>query len=175
MFGFVFGTACLAGLLYMLRRRRWYSRHHHGRWGWRGMLRGLFLRLDTSPGQEKVLVEAVEEVMQALEKLRPEGEATLKAVAQALRGESFDSTPLNELDARHEALIAELRRTLRAALSRVHEALDMRQRRELSEMLEHGAHWGSRAAWAYARHGGWGCRGHGGWGPGHGGCGWRSC
>ena len=48
-----------------------------------------------------------------------------------------------------------MRKTLRTALSRTHEALDAKQRRELADLLEHG--WGH----GY-RHYGYG-----------GGCGWR--
>ncbi|QRK08155.1 periplasmic heavy metal sensor [Archangium violaceum] len=157
MFGFFFGTACLAGLIYTLRRGRWHPRHAgRGRWSWRGRMRGLFEHLDTSPGQEKVIVQAADDLTEAFEKLRDELSATRAAVARSLRGETFDSAALSELDARHEELVANLRRTLRTSLSKIHEALDPRQRRELADMLEY--RWG----WGY------GPRGHGG------GCGgWR--
>ena len=49
MFGFLIGTACLVGLVAMIRRGRW--RHGYGRGfrrgGPRGFLNGLFSRLDT--------------------------------------------------------------------------------------------------------------------------------
>lgn len=154
MFGFFFGTACLAGLLYTLRRHRWGppGSGRHGR-SWRGRLRWLFERLETSPGQEKVLVEAADALTEAFARLRDEVGPTRTAMAQALRGEHFDTSSLKEANARHDALIEEVRRTMQASLSKVHEALDPKQRRELADMLEHG--------WGY----GW--RGH------RGGCGWR--
>jgi hypothetical protein len=161
MFGFIVGTACLAGLLYTLRRRHW---HHHGgpgRWSWRGRLRWVFERLDTSPGQEKVLVQAADELTEAFEKLRDERSATRAAIARSLRGETFDPAALRELDARHDELVDHLRKTLRVSLSKIHEALDPQQRRELADVLEHG--WG----YGYRRHGG-GC---GGWRGGYS----RSC
>ncbi|HYO52352.1 periplasmic heavy metal sensor [Archangium sp.] len=157
MFGFVFGTACLAGLIYTLRRGRWHPHRHGGpgRWSWRGRMRWLFERLDTSPGQEKVIVQAADELTEAFEKMRDEMSATRAAIARSLRGETFDAVTLRELDARHDELIDNLRKTLRASLSKTHEALDPKQRRELADLLEHG--WGS----GYRRYGhGVGC---GGW------------
>ena len=157
MFGFVFGTACLAGLIYTLRRGRWHPHRHGGpgRWSWRGRMRWLFERLDTSPGQEKVIVQAADELTEAFEKMRDEMSATRAAIARSLRGETFDAVTLRELDARHDELIDNLRKTLRASLSKIHEALDSKQRRELADLLEHG--WGS----GYRRYGhGVGC---GGW------------
>jgi len=166
MFGFLFGTACLAGLIFNLRRARWHrhhSRHGGGRWSWRGRMRWLFERLDTSPGQEKVMVQAADDLTEAFEKMRDEMSATRAAIARSLRGETFDSATLSELDAKHDELMANLRRTLRTSLSKIHEALDAKQRRELADMLEHG--WGH------------GYRGHGyGYGGGCGGWrGARSC
>jgi Spy/CpxP family protein refolding chaperone len=151
MFGFVLGTACLAGLLYTLRGgRRWH--HRHGPGGWRRRMRWLFERLDTSPSQEKLFVQAADELTEAFEKLRDEYGPTRAAIARTLRGESFDTAGLRELDARHDALVEDLRRRLRTSLSRLHEALEPRQRRELADLLEHG--------WGYGHR--------------HDSCGWRS-
>ena len=156
MFGFLFGTACLAGFLYNLRRGPWRHgrRGGPGRWSWRARLRWLFERLDTSPGQEKVIVQAADELTEAAEKLRGELGATRTAIAQSLRGEAFDAAALRELDARHDALIDELRKTLRGSLAKVHEAMDARQRRELADLIEHG--WGhGRRGYGYGCGGGW--------------------
>ena len=115
-------------------------------------MRWLFERLDTSPGQEKVFVKAADELTEAFEKLRDEARNTRAAIAQALRGEQFDAASLRELHEKHDALMAQLRETLRTAMSQVHESLDPRQRRELADLIEHGFGYGHR---------------------GHGGCGWR--
>jgi hypothetical protein len=159
MFGFIFGTACLAGLIFTLRRGRHW--HHHGRrggrWGWRGRLRWLFERLETSPGQEKVIVKAAEDIFEAIDKLRDEVGPSRAAVGRALRGEQFEGAALRELFTRHDAAMDTLRRTLQGSLAQVHEALDPRQRRELADLIEHGFGYG----W---RHGGYGrCGGRGGW------------
>jgi Spy/CpxP family protein refolding chaperone len=153
MFGFFVGTACLAGLIYTLRGgRRWHHHGRGGRWSWRGRMRWLFERLDTSPGQEKVFVKAADELTEAFEKLRDELGATRTAIAQTLRGESFDAASLRGLYEKHDVLIAQLRETVRTSLSQIHEAMDPRQRRELADLIEHGLGYGYR---------------------GHGGCGWR--
>ncbi len=63
MFGFVFGTACLVGLAFVVgrgRRRHW-GRHFGGPFG-RGALYGALERLETTPGQEKVITQAVSDV-----------------------------------------------------------------------------------------------------------------
>lgn len=143
MFGYIFGIACLAGALFSVRRARRYAswRGGPGRWSPRGPLRHVFERLDTSPGQEKVLVQAAEDVGQAAEKLRGLWGDTRSAWAQALRGEHFDGASLREQDAKQDALVDELRKTIHASLAKVHEALDPRQRLELADLLERG--WGS--------------------------------
>src|SRR5215475_12529685 len=77
MFGFIIGTVCLIALLKVLRRGYgygWshgcgpcgagYDGSHHGRFGGgfgrRWMLRWLFERLETTPGQERVILQAIE-------------------------------------------------------------------------------------------------------------------
>jgi len=156
MFGFVFGTACLAGLFYNLRRGRWHRRHGGpGRWSWRGQMRWLFERLDTSPGQEKVLVQAADELTEAVEKMRDELGATRAAIARSLRGETFDTAALRELDAKHDELIDNLRKALRGSTAKIHEALDPKQRRELADLIEHGWSHGYRRHGHGGRCGGW--------------------
>ena len=156
MFGVVFGTACLAGSLFMLRRaRRYYAWRGGaggpGRWSWRGPLRWVFERLDTSPGQEKVLVQAAEEVSEAAAKLRDLWGDTRTGWAKSLRGEAFDAAALREVEAQQDARIAELRKTVNASLSRIHEALDPKQRQALADLIERGGRPMSQ------RHGGRGC------------------
>ncbi|WP_225412213.1 periplasmic heavy metal sensor [Stigmatella hybrida] len=160
MWGFRFNTACLAGLFHTLRGDG-HSGRSPGRWGWRGPLRRVFQRLDTSPGQEKVFVQAADDVAASFGKLRGELEATQTAVARALRGEHFDAGALRELTERQEAQLADLREVLRTSLARIHEALDPRQRDELADLIEHGPGMGYAGPHAFHR-----C-GHGGRGGPH--------
>jgi len=138
MIGFLIGTACLIGLVKVLRHGRgWrYGRWHHGGWGPRAGLRWLFERLDTSPGQEKVIMGAVEDLWKTKREVGEEFLQTRKDVARAMRGEAFDEAALDEAFGRQDALIAKLRASVKASLQTVHEALDERQRKLAGDMLE---------------------------------------
>lgn len=118
---------------------------HGGREGWRAprrMMRQVFERLETSPGQEKVILDAMDGVRTAGEKFRGELGNSRQEISRALRGEHFDTAALRELFAKHDALVGELRESLIGGLSQVHEALDDRQRRELSEWVEDAGRFG---------------------------------
>lgn len=117
----------------------------------RRMLRGVFERLETSPGQEKVILEAADQVRTAAEKFRGEARQTRDAFSRSMSGEHFDSTVINEAFARHDALLKELRDTATAQLSRVHEALDERQRRDLADLID-----GLSRGGGFGRHHGFG-------------------
>lgn len=166
MLGFLIGTACLIGLVKVVRYGRhggacggrgWHGHHgwhgghggwhgHHrggwGGWGARGgggfWLRGLFERLDTTPGQEKVIKQAVDEVMAATSAARGELEATRRDVAAALRGGIVDETQMGELFARHDEKLREVRKAFVGALAKVNDALDEDQRKKLADLLERG-------------------------------------
>lgn len=143
MLGFLFGTVCLVGLIKVLRhgghgqgwgRRAW----GRGRLGPRRMLRGVFERLDISPGQEKVIAQAAGELMDAAAPLREEMHATRRDVALALRSPTLDEVALGELFARHDDALREARKRAVGAIARVHDALDDRQREALAALLENG-------------------------------------
>lgn len=163
MCGFFIGTACLIGLLVTLARGRagcsgsyygggcssWASRgswadgsggpsayehHRGGRW----FLRGLFERLDTSPGQEKVIIEAVEEARKAGSAARDEARRTRTDAAKAVRSANFDEALLGEMFARHDSEIESLRKAVVGSLAKIHAVLDEKQRDRLAEMIESG-------------------------------------
>jgi Spy/CpxP family protein refolding chaperone len=163
MLGFLFGALCLVGLFKVLRYgRRGYGGGgrcgggfgHHGGWGpgrgwgegggWGGgfgprvLLRSLFERLDATPGQEKVILSAVDEMREAGQKLKSEIRSSREEVARVTRGEIFDAESLGELFAKHDSALEELRKVAVGAMARVHDALDSRQRERLAEMIESG-------------------------------------
>ncbi len=161
MFGFIVGAACLAGLVHMMRRRRCYGRggwgHHDGggwgRGGWgRGWddgherspfwLRGLFSRLDTTPGQEKVIREVMDELRTEASGFRGEMRRARGDLADALRSDIVDETALGEAFARHDDALTRVRKGVVGGLAKLHEALDERQRRLLAEWLEARGGWG---------------------------------
>lgn len=137
MFGFIIGTACLVGLIAMIRRGRRFG-GHSGRFGFgqRRMLNRLFHRLETSPSQEKLIVGAALDVQRAVASLRPELDTTRADLARILSDESFDAERLGSVFARHDEAVRELQRSVAGALGTVHGALDQDQRAQLAQLLE---------------------------------------
>jgi len=192
MLGIIIGTACLIGLIKVLRRGP-YGYGRHGAWGFGGgacggggcgsgwggrsqrfggfagegqefggegppwarragwggfgwggagsggvMLRGLFEHLDTTPGQEKVIHEAISELRAEGRHWREELQKSRADIGKAMRAESFDEVVLGELFARHDSAIEALRKATTGALARVHVVLDERQRARLADLIEMG-------------------------------------
>ena len=146
MIGFLFGTACLLGLTATVAR----SRHegHHCAGGQRGsgfrfgrgrfVLNRLLDRLDTTPGQEKVIREAVDTVLEDVHDARGELQATRADVAQAIRGETLDRGAIDGVFERHDRVIERVRQNALDSFGKVHETLDERQRKILAELIEAG-------------------------------------
>ena len=164
MFGFLIGTVCLIGLVKTLRwgrhgggcgygyqgggygRRSWggggwggYPGDHEGGWGGPSvLLRALFQRLETTPGQEKVIVAAYEEMRAATRDARGEVRTTREDLAKAMRSPAVDEVLFGEMFARHDATLETLRKAGIGAIAKVHDALDERQRARLADMIEAG-------------------------------------
>ena len=147
--------------------------HGMGRHGWQGhggwdrsegrgeggawpsfALRGLFSRLDTTPGQEKVIRQAAQEIFTAMAPLRGELDDTRKDIAKAVRTGTVDEVALGELFARHDEKLREARKAFIGALAKVNEALDEDQRKRLADMLDSGGHFESFGG-PYRQGGGW--------------------
>jgi hypothetical protein len=146
MFGFLFGTACLLGLTATFARGRHDGHHcsggHRGR-GFRSgrgrfVLNRLLDRLDTTPGQEKVIREAVDTVMEDVHDARAEFRATRADIAQAIRGETMDRGAIDGVFERHDRVIGRVRQNALDSFGKVHETLDERQRKILAELIEAG-------------------------------------
>jgi Spy/CpxP family protein refolding chaperone len=161
MLGFIFGTVCLFGLIKVLRfGHRWaggcggYGYGSHGG-GWRGFggprswLRSILERLGTTPGQEKVIVSALNDLRDNRTAIREETRRTRADLAQAVSIGLIDDATLEETFARHDRQLAQLRVSFVETMKKITEALDERQRKELAEILEgggwssHGPRWGA--------------------------------
>ncbi|MEI8254253.1 MAG: periplasmic heavy metal sensor [Deltaproteobacteria bacterium] len=137
------GTIALAGLVRVIARGRraagfggaWGG---DGRRGSRGPVRALFSRLDTTPGQERVILEAIDEARGSVRASRGELKATRKDVLDAVRADHFDPILLEGTFERHDERIAAMRGAFTGALARVHEALDDKQRVRLAEIIRSG-------------------------------------
>jgi hypothetical protein len=155
MFGFVFGTACLVGLIYVVARgrRRW---HGHYRAYTRGPMYAALARLDATPGQEKAIGQAVEEFWETARKGREAIKSTRAAAAQAVRGPTFDESGLRSAFLQQDQALSEIRDAALEAGRKIHEVLDERQRKTLGELIESGpGHYGHGH---HGYHHGYGCR-----------------
>lgn len=126
-------------------RRGPFGRRGGFGFGPRAFLRGLFERLETTPGQEKVILSAVDEVRDAMRGARGEVGKTRTDVAQAFGGDHFDAEVMGAVFSRHDDALANVRKAFVGALSKVHEALDERQRKIFAEIVESrfgGGRWG---------------------------------
>lgn len=142
MFGFFFGTACLIGLAAVVLRGHHHHHHHPRGHGWRrGPRRALyavFSRLDTTPGQEKAILAAVDELTEKIRGSRGSLKQTREAAAGAVRGDRFDEATLAGAFTAQDAALSELRGAVTAAGRKIHEVLDDRQRRSLADLIESG-------------------------------------
>jgi Spy/CpxP family protein refolding chaperone len=159
MLGFILGAACVIGVGRMLRRRAWHGRfgygghdggcQGHGGYGmrFRGVgpfrsgrwaLRALFERLETTPGQERAILSALDELRENRKVVRDELKQTKGDLARAIEGGLIDDASLEESFARHDRLLAQLRVGFVEALKKMTEALDEPQRKQLAQWLEGG-------------------------------------
>jgi hypothetical protein len=142
MFGFLIGTVSLLALIGVVRGGRFRrgsrrARFGHG-FGPRAMFRRLFERLDTTPGQEKVIVSAMGDLRAQAKAARADLSGARNEVAEALRQESFDEVLLGGVLTRLDGSMDVMRRALLDAFGKVHGALDDRQRRVLADLVEAG-------------------------------------
>ncbi|MGC4095427.1 MAG: periplasmic heavy metal sensor [Polyangiaceae bacterium] len=147
MFGFFFGAICLGGLAALLFKphHRFGHRRHCGP-GWHGRfgrarygIDMAFDRLDTTPGQEKAILAALEDLGESARAMRSKLHGSRGEVAEALRAEHFDSERVNGVVARHAEDFATLGNAFTTTLAKIHEALDPEQRKRLARWLDSGS------------------------------------
>lgn len=114
--------------------------------GFRGprdfILRRLSERLDATPGQEKVIAKALDEVHEAMHAAKKQWKGSRGDVAKAVRGDHFDAVHLGETFAKHDEAIDGLRKAFTSAMQSVHDVLDERQRAVLADLIEGGGFFG---------------------------------
>ena len=98
----------------------------------RGVMRAVFERLQTTPGQERELFAAIDELQVAMRPLREEVAASKADLAAALRG---GESALGATFARHDAKLTEARAAFEKALARINAALEPAQRDQLADLL----------------------------------------
>ncbi|HEX4338326.1 MAG TPA: periplasmic heavy metal sensor [Polyangiaceae bacterium] len=163
MFGFFLGSACLAGLAMMAaRRHHGFHRHgfgghgchggmgHHGgpfgrrsRDGFgRRMLYGILDRLDTTPGQDKAILAAIDDLRDSAMNARRDLPDVKKQVADALRAETFDETAFTAIFDEPLTRVNKLRDELTKSAATIHETLSQKQRERLYDMIGSSTRWG---------------------------------
>ena len=159
MLGFIIGTVCLIGLVKVLRRGRgWHGRWGHGYGSYGGrmghgggprrwFLRSILERLETTPGQEKAIVAAIDELRDNRALVRDEAQQTRDDLARVVSSGLVDDAALEETFARHDRLLAQLRVAFVESLKKATEALDERQRKQVADFLARSGRFGS-AIWA---------------------------
>jgi Spy/CpxP family protein refolding chaperone len=113
--------------------------HHRG--GGRHIGRALLEHLDTTPGQEKAIQQAVSVVREHLSGTHDELKAARKDLAAALGGDVLDPAALGAALGRGEVAAQSVARELATALASVHAALDGEQRKRLAELIADGPSW----------------------------------
>jgi Spy/CpxP family protein refolding chaperone len=177
MIGFLIGTLCLAGLFKVARHGgcgshgyggchsggyddHGYEGHHGPPWrrggfGPRMFLRRAFERLDTTPGQEKVIVQAIDELRDTFAKARGELKGTRDDFARVIRSEHLDEASLADIFMKHDTTISATRREAVESLRKIHDALTEKQRAQVADLLERGPGFGSWGRGRSAYRGTW--------------------
>jgi hypothetical protein len=109
-------------------------RSRRGSW----FLRGLFEQLETTPGQERVVVEAVEELREAARKVRGEGRQTMEDVGKAMKSPVFDEALFGDLFSRHDVALEGVRKAFVGAAAKIHDVLDEQQRERFARLVSSG-------------------------------------
>lgn len=141
MFGFLFGTVCLGGLFALLfghgrglRRGRHCRRGRFGRFG----LNAALEHLDTTPGQEKAILAALDELRDGAAEVKRDLSDSRKDLGAAIRADELDEEALGALLGRYSANLSELGAKATVAVTRIHEVLDSEQRKRLARLVEGG-------------------------------------
>jgi Spy/CpxP family protein refolding chaperone len=139
-----------------------------GRWGgfrggWGGRfsgpggsfwLRALFARLDTTPGQEREIRSAIEELRERARDAKSSMKESRDGLGRAIAGETFDESAFESVSARFDATSEKMKDAFGSALKRIHGVLDPKQRERLAELVSKGMFGrGGRGGWGG---GGWG-------------------
>jgi Spy/CpxP family protein refolding chaperone len=102
------------------------------------MLGRLFARLGTTPEQERLLLEEMDALRGGFQGLREGLFASRAELAAALAAEKLDPAALEALWAEQMARAESVKRSAVEALTKLHAALEARQRQLLAEMVRSG-------------------------------------
>ena len=121
--------------------KRW-GRHWGGHGGGIGgsfWLRALYARLDTTPGQEREIRAAIEELRERARDAKSGLPETRENIGKSVAGETFDTAAFEAVSARFDATAEKMKDALASALKRIHAVLDPKQRERLADIVSKGA------------------------------------
>ena len=122
--------------------RRWGG--HGGGIGGSFWLRALYARLDTTPGQEREIRAAIEELRERARDAKSGLPETRENLSKAIAGETFDESAFEAVSARVDATAEKMKDALSSALKKIHGVLDPKQRERLASIVGRGGfgRWG---------------------------------
>ncbi|MCO4769113.1 MAG: periplasmic heavy metal sensor [Deltaproteobacteria bacterium] len=120
------------------RRREW-------------VLDRLSSNLQTSPSQDRVLEEVVDDLMDVMGEERGGFASARSTLADVLRADAFDSKPLDELRDQQDASVGRVQDAVADALAKLHGVLDDEQRQRLARFISEGRRGHRRHRW-HGRH-----------------------
>jgi Spy/CpxP family protein refolding chaperone len=146
MSSIAFAAGVLGALVFakhLLFRRRLWAGRCHGRHRRRGIggsrwLRWIFARLDTTPGQEREIRAAIEELARRARDAKEGLRASRESVGRSVAGDAFDEGAFEAASANADATTAQIKDAFAEALKRIHAVLDPKQRERLGELIASG-------------------------------------
>lgn len=152
MLGFFVGIASLIGLAALRRHHRGHGHGcghgghgcghgDHGGFGGRGgpwrrrSLWMVFEHLDTTPGQEKLIREELSQLWAHRDSVSSAWRSAGEELAETLRQDTVDEDTVDQILARHQEGLADVRKQIARSLARIHDSLDQRQRERLAHFL----------------------------------------
>jgi len=119
--------------------RRWGRGGHGGGIGGSFWLRMLYARLDTTPGQEREIRAALEELRERARDAKLGMLETRENLGRSVAGEEFDTSAFESVSARLDATSEKMKDAAASALKRIHGVLDPKQRERLADLISKGA------------------------------------
>lgn len=102
------------------------------------LLRGFFIRLQTTPGQERVIVDALKELKGAFAKASASQRKSARDLADALRGDQLSTEAMGGVFESLDEGVEAIRSGAFSSLSKIHEVLEPRQREAFADLLARG-------------------------------------
>jgi len=145
MLGFLFGVGLSLFLMRRIGRGPWRSRSarhggsrrsRHRRREW--ILNRMSSHLDTTPSQDKVLEDVVDDLMEVFGEQRSSFSSARSSLADILAAAEYDQASMDALKAEQDESLGAMHGAAGDALKRLHAVLDEEQRERLASFISRG-------------------------------------